>query len=124
MGSYLVPRTPTQQYGRRGLIAFGVAAIAALTLIFGALVWMGYRTEIEEARGVAEKLARALDEHTRAVFETVDSVLRSTQGQLERAAARGETDPDRVRAILQRNVEGHRAIYSLTLDNAGGRVTQ
>jgi len=110
-------------FSPRPLIAFGATALAALTLTFGALLWLGHDSQIAANERSAEKLVHALDEHTQAAFETIDSVLRSTQGQIERARLRGSQDAEAERLVLERNLAGHRSISSLSLRDTEGRVT-
>jgi PAS domain S-box-containing protein len=109
---------------RRGLIAIGIVATAMLALGLGTHLWMDYRVRVVSAQTSAEKLTISLEEHTRAVFETVDAVLSSTAGQLMRAAQRGETDDAAIRAILLRNAVGHRPIHSMSLRDRDGLITQ
>jgi PAS domain S-box-containing protein len=108
---------------RLSWLAFGAVAIAALALTLGANLWLEHERIVGEAQTSAQKLALALDAHSRSVFETVDSVLRSTQREMEEASAAGDLDPATARAILDRNAERRRVIHSLSLRDREGRVT-
>ena len=108
---------------RRNWIVFGAAAIAALAIGLGSSLWFERERIIAETEKSAAKLALALDAHSRATFESADTVLRITQGQLERAGARGDATAETVRAVLAYNVAGQRIIHSLSLRDRDGRVT-
>ena len=67
---------------RLSWIAFGAAAIAALAISLATLLWFERDAQLENAGKAAEKLALALDRHTEATFDLVDSALRSAAGEM------------------------------------------
>ena len=108
---------------RLSWIAFGAAAIAALAICLAVLLWIERDAQLGEAARTAEKLALALDRHAEATFDLVDGTLRSTEGQLERLARRGQMTDDAVAAILLRNADGQSAIHSMSVRDANGMLT-
>ena len=121
----LVSTAPAAPFGRTRFswIAFGAAAIAALALTLGANLWIEHDRIVDEIETSVSKLALALDAHSRAVFETVDSVLRASQRELEASMTSGELDQATARTILDRNADRQRVIHSLSLRDRDGRVT-
>ena len=108
---------------RLSWIAFGAAAIAALAISLAIPLWFEHDAQIENAGRAAEKLALALDRHTEATFDLVDSALRSAAGEMERSARRGHTTDDAISAILQRSADGQSAIHSMSIRDADGILT-
>src|SRR5215469_7885380 len=108
---------------RLSWIAFGAAAIAALGVSLGVLLWFEHDAQLDDAANTAQKLARALDRHTEATFALVDSALRSATGEMERAARGGQLTDDVIDTILRRSVDGESAIHSMSIHNANGMLT-
>ena len=110
-------------FSKPRFIAFGLVAGAALTLVFLALLWIGHRTQLEQAGLTGSKLARAVEDHTRSIFETTDGLLRSAESQLAGIMREGGPDPDSARIVLERQLTGHRFLSSLSLRDTAGRVS-
>src|SRR5256885_10708124 len=118
-----MPRlNPSRGSNRFSLIGFGAAAIAALALSLGAYLAIGYQREVAAAQQSAEKLARALEVHSRTVMTAVDGVLQSSVRELSHAAAFGHSEPTALHNVLKASVDEQRTVGSLWLLDAKGRV--
>src|SRR4051812_17868833 len=120
MHGYLASHTRS---GRFSVIGFGAAAIAALALSLGAYLAIGYQTEIATAQQTTEKLARALEVHTRAVVTAVDGVLQSSMRELAHAEEVGHRARGSIHEVKKPAVASRATIGSLWLLDADGRVT-
>jgi len=106
---------------RPGLIAFAALAIFALALGFGAHLLIEYRAYLTNGSDLNARLALALDEHTRSVFDAVDHALVTTGERLAEAPRAGGTGPDGGE-ISSRAIDTYH-VRSLGLIDPTGRMT-
>ena len=110
-------------FSKPRFIAFGLVAAAALTLVLAAILWMSHRAYLEQAELTASKLVRALEDHTRSIFETTDGLLRAAENQLDTVMREDGPELEAARTILERQMPGHRFLSSLSLRDSTGRVS-
>ncbi len=101
----------------RSVLVGGALVGALLIGAAGAFAWWEHRSALDDERGSAVMLARALDDESARALATANSIARSIDGALQTRDIRG---PNLADTMLARTIAGTPAVRSVSLvDNAG-----
>ena len=110
---------------KRFLVLLG-AGVLVLNLFVILMAWVSLRKSLRthraQAAGVAQNLARVLDDYVGDTFSKADFAVQAVRDEAERTAAAGEA-PGELDAFLRRQQRRAPELLALRITDAQGRVT-